>query len=457
MIRIVIGIFLLASWQPMRGQDTSRVSLLFAGDVMQHDSQIAAAYDVQRVQYDYSQCFQFVRPVVETADIAIANLEGTLAGPPYKGYPEFSAPDALAAGLKDSGFDVLVTANNHSVDRRRQGLERTIDVLDSLEIKHTGTFRDSSSRAVSYPLIIEANQIRFSLLNYTYGTNGISVSRPNVVNLIDTAQIKIDMGMALSQKADAIIVFMHWGSEYRDNPDSDQRALADFCFKHGATLVIGSHPHVLQPMEWRKDQNKLVAYSLGNFVSGQQSRYRDGGALLRVEFERVQTDSISHVRIADAAYELVWVYRNVESPKKYFILPIREFEQDSIMIREKSAILNFKQFAGDSRKLFSRNMNIREHDRAPIESSYYKILLPEGFAASAGSDSSSVLNFYGIYPETKTDHVTRWVTGKFFDREIAEQALWEVRSQTIYKDAKLIWHYWGKETEILPSRKQYTK
>src|SRR5688572_17150153 len=114
--------------------DTSRLSLLFIGDIMQHDSQINAAFDPYTGAYVYEECFSYMRPLFESLDLTIGNLELTLAGPPYKGYPQFSAPDALAIELKASGVDVLVTANNHCVDRGRKGLERTIRILDSLQV-----------------------------------------------------------------------------------------------------------------------------------------------------------------------------------------------------------------------------------------------------------------------------------------------------------------------------------
>ena len=115
-------------------QDTTRLSLLFLGDIMQHDSQIKAAYNNEATafSYDYSSCFQFVKPYIESVDVAIGNLELTLAGPPFKGYPQFSAPDELAIALKDLGMDVLVTANNHSLDRGKRGVDRTIERGDSL-------------------------------------------------------------------------------------------------------------------------------------------------------------------------------------------------------------------------------------------------------------------------------------------------------------------------------------
>lgn len=419
---------------------------------MQHDSQIRAAFDAKTGTYDYSACFEYIAPLIQSADIAFANLEVTLAGPPFKGYPQFSSPDELAVALKETGFDILVTANNHCVDRRRAGLERTIDVLDSLEILHTGTFKDSLSRASSYPLVISSEGMKISLLNYTFGTNGIPVAKPNVVNVIDTAQIKKDLLLAQDQKTDGVIVFMHWGDEYKDFPNRVQKELTEFCFAQGATLVIGSHPHVLQPMEWRKEKNQLVAYSLGNFVSGQQSRYRDGGAMLWVELEKIYSDSSSSIRISDASYELEWVYRNNESPKKYFIFPLKEFETDTLWTSNLTARSNLKLFVEDSRKLMQSNKGIKESTRIPLESGFYRILLEDASDSIIVSDTMKVLSFYGTHVEQISDTLSQWMTNKFFDKEIAEQALHQIRSSTVYKDAKLVWYYWGRREE-LPSGK----
>ncbi|MCB0491439.1 MAG: CapA family protein [Cyclobacteriaceae bacterium] len=451
---IILFVLFAFSAQVTFGQDTTTVSLLFVGDVMQHDSQISAAYDPISKSYDYSACFQYVKPIIQSADVAIANLEVTLAGPPYKGYPQFSAPDQLAEELKETGFDILVTANNHSLDRRRKGLERTIDVLDSVSILHTGTFKDSSSRAVKYPLVFEKNGFRFSLLNYTYGTNGIPVTQPNIVNLIDTVKIKADLAQARAQNTDAIIVFMHWGAEYQDTPNRSQKRIAALCFENGAMLVIGAHPHVVQPMERDTVKNTLVAYSLGNFVSGQQSRYRDGGAMLWVELEKIRaTDSTSAVQIKEAAYELEWVYRNNESPKKYFILPVKEFEKDTMLLTTAASKGMFKTFKDDSRKLFLKNKNISESDRLPLETSYYRVVLTSSSDSLPVVDSTSILNFYGLNVEQVNDSLFNWTTGQFYDREIAEQALAEIKSTTPYADAKLVWYYWDRRREELPSGK----
>lgn len=348
-------------------QDTTRISLVFLGDVMQHDSQIKAAYNLSTKQYDYSSCFQFVKPYIESADLAIGNLEVTLAGPPYKGYPQFSSPDELAVTLKDVGMDVLVTANNHSLDRGKKGLERTIMMLDSLGILHTGTFRDTVERMNDYPLFVEKNGFNLALLNYTYGTNGIRVTKPNVINMIDTAVIRQDFIRAKQCAPDAIIVFMHWGLEYQSLPAKTQKMLTEFCFRLGAKLVIGAHPHVLQPMEWRKENDQLVVYSLGNFVSGQRDRYKNGGAMLQVDLLKTVHDSVATTRIDSAGYILEWVYRTADTRKDYYILPVPSFEHDTTaFIKDEVSRLAFKTFIDDSRKLFEKhNVNLKEIKHRP--------------------------------------------------------------------------------------------
>ena len=447
----IVLLVLSAHFAP--GQDTTKVSLLFVGDVMQHDSQIRAAFDPVTNAYDYGNCFQYIKPIVRTADIAFANLEVTLAGPPYKGYPQFSAPDELAAELKRSGFDVLVTANNHSLDRGRKGLERTLDVLDTLGILHTGTFKDYASRAEAYPLVMEKNGFAISLLNYTYGTNGIPVSKPNIVNTLDTAQIKADLARAKEQGTDAVIVFMHWGTEYQDAPNRAQREVAELCLENGAMLVIGSHPHVLQPMEWDKAKNTLVAYSLGNFVSGQQSRHRDGGAMLWVELEKqTAADSTSAVAIKSASYELEWVYRNNEVPKKYFVLPVKEFEDDTLQVASEAARQMLRVFVEDSRKLYQKNKGVPESSRVPLETSYYRIWLAQSKDSIAVPGHFPVLDFYGVEVGQANDTLFCLTTGKIHDREIAKRALEEIKSTTPFTGAKIVWYYWDKRREETISR-----
>jgi poly-gamma-glutamate capsule biosynthesis protein CapA/YwtB (metallophosphatase superfamily) len=414
-------------------QDTTRLSLLFVGDIMQHDSNIAAAYDPLTKRYDYSACFEYVAPIVRSADLTIGNLELTLAGAPFKGYPQFSAPDALAVELKRTGFDVLVTANNHSVDRRRKGVERTIRVLDSLQVLHTGTFIDSAARVNTYPLIIEKNGFRLSLLNYTYGTNGIPVSKPNVVNLIDTIQIKLDLEKARTQQTDAIIVFMHWGAEYQSLPNAEQKRLTKLCFREGAKLVIGAHPHVLQPMEWNKERDQLVVYSLGNFVSGQRPRYRDGGAMIWIDLQKVVKDSAATTTIYNSEYELAWVQKSNE----FVMRPLRYFESDTVFVKDKITRDAMNLFVKDSRTLLSRhNINVKERiQRQQIDSIVYSIRLGDDVVVDSVLLEDPMIKFYGLHfvPESEER-----MLGLFHEYELAQRALSQVVGNTSLRRLRVV-------------------
>ena len=370
----------------LHAQDTTRLSLLFVGDIMQHDSNIAGAFNSVTGKYDYSTCFEYVAPIIKSADLAIGNLELTLAGKPFKGYPQFSAPDELAIELKRIGFDVLVTANNHSVDRGRKGIERTIKKLDSIQLIHTGTFKDTVDRKLNYPLVIEKNGFRLSLLNYTYGTNGIPIPRPGMVNVIDTVQIKKDIARAKQQNTDAIIVFMHWGDEYQSLPNKEQKRLTNLCFREGVKLVIGSHPHVLQPMEWRKQSDQFVAYSLGNFISGQRPRYRDGGAMVWLDLQKVTKDSISVTSISNASYELEWVKKSNAVKPEFVMMPFRYFENDSTFTDDKLLQNAFTVFKTDSRALLKKH-NVEVAER--ISDSYVQ---PASYSIYLGAVSEEQFN-----------------------------------------------------------------
>jgi len=339
-------------------QDSTSVRLLFMGDVMGHDTQINSARDEATGEYDYKSCFKYIEGDLKSADVAIANLEVTLAGPPHKGYPQFSSPDILADALQEAGVDVLVTANNHCVDRRKQGLERTCQVLDMKGIPRTGTFINEADRAQNNPTKMVVNGIRLALLNYTYGTNGIRVTEPNIVNHLDTAVMAADILKAKAFQPDQIIVFLHWGYEYQTAPNSDQKKLTHFLWNHGVNVVIGSHPHVVQPMHWVKDstQNKLVVYSLGNYISNQRTAPRDGGAMASVELTKVGEKCF----ISNANYQLTWVHTPIENgKKKFYVLPVSRYE-DATTWPDTKARKRLKNYAKEARVVFGNNTNVTE-------------------------------------------------------------------------------------------------
>jgi poly-gamma-glutamate capsule biosynthesis protein CapA/YwtB (metallophosphatase superfamily) len=341
---------------------TQKATLLFGGDVMGHSPQISAALNKQTNTYNYETCFQYVTPIVSTADFAIFNLEVTLAGPPFTGYPAFSSPDALASALKNMGVNCLVTANNHSNDRLGKGLTRTLDVLDTLGLMHTGTYRNKEERDTGVVLLLEVNDIRIAFLNYTYGTNGIPDTPPTIVNLLDTTMMFIDLQQAKALEPDKIIVIAHWGNEYQLNPSSTQKRQYEWLKKNGVDVVIGSHPHVLQPMLWEKTDSteNLVVYSLGNFVSNQRKRYTDGGAMFQLVFEK---DSVGNTSISEAGYFLTWVHTPTENgQRQYYVLPAAKYEFDEKLKEAEEDYQQMKLFIEDSRShLQMNNLNIPEY------------------------------------------------------------------------------------------------
>lgn len=253
--------------------------LLFAGDVMQHLPQIQAAR--RGDGFDYEAVFAAVRPYFEAADLAVVNLETTFAAaPPYRGYPCFRSPAALAGTLRRCGVDVVCQANNHVLDDGARGVRTTAAVLDSCRLLRTGVYLDSLDERRRHPLLIERGGIRFGLLNYTYGTNGLPTPQGMRVARIDTAAILRDLAGLAADSVDCSIVCLHWGNEYERQPNRGQRELARLLRCHGADLVIGSHPHVVQPVE--ADSTYAVFYSLGNFVSNQRRRWCDGGLMARI-------------------------------------------------------------------------------------------------------------------------------------------------------------------------------
>ena len=339
-----------------------KLSLLFIGDIMGHDEQIWSAENRETHAFDYNDVFSYVKPLITEADIAIANFEVTLGGPPYMGYPQFSSPPALAAACKNAGIDYMVTANNHAADRGKKGIEGTIARLDSLGIPHTGTFINSASRDSLYPLMIKKNGISLALLNYTYGTNGITVPDPVIVNILDKNAITADIKKARSRNPDITILFLHWGTEYDTVPSKMQTDLADYFFSLGVDLIIGSHPHVLQKMVWSKNANGgkdgVVVYSMGNFISNQRKPKTDGGAIVRIEITKTGND----IKISDAGFYLTWVYTPIEKyRKKFFILPCSQFENNPAFFSNPADYTKMGNFILNARSLlYKQNLNVKE-------------------------------------------------------------------------------------------------
>lgn len=332
---------------------TLHLSLLFAGDLMLHAPQFNVA-KMPDGTYDFNECFEFMKDEIESADVAIANFETTTAGPPYSGYPQFCAPDSYVEAIKNSGFDILVTANNHSCDRRALGIDRTIHLMDSLGIPHLGTYVSPESRAQQYPFLLEKNGFRIVLLNGTYGTNGIRVPDGKVVNSIDKEEMAKDIAKAKAMNPDAIIAIVHWGQEYTMRPVPSQVEMADWLLAQGVTHIIGGHPHVIEPVEVRTDENTgekhVVLYSMGNYISNMtptRGKTNDGGMVFRMDLEK---DSV--VRVKDCRYSLQWVSRpNVSGHKVHRVYPVN-VPREMLNQREQTLLDNF---VNQVRPVFEKN------------------------------------------------------------------------------------------------------
>ena len=265
--------------------------ILFVGDAMQHQAQLDRAKELGKDKYDYSGCFTLISPDILESDYAVCNLEVPLGGgPSYSGYPCFSAPDSYAKSLRDAGFNMMLTANNHCLDRHDKAARRTLLALDSLGIHHTGTFHDKAQRDTLVPYIKDINGFKIGFLNYTYGTNGIEPQEGVEISLIDKDKIREEINKTREEGAEIIIACMHWGIEYVLIENNVQRNLTDFLVDEGVDLIIGSHPHVVQPMKMirneKEEKDVLVVYSLGNFISNMKTADTRGGALSRVILKR---------------------------------------------------------------------------------------------------------------------------------------------------------------------------
>ena len=302
------------------------IKLTAIGDIMCHNTQYNDAYNSSTKTYDFSYVFEDIKQYTQNSDITIGNLETTFAGAArgYTSYPTFNTPEILAQNLKDIGVDVLSTANNHSLDKGYSGLESTIDFLDEAGIAHTGTYKsEESQNTIIYQ---DVKGIKIAFLSYTYGTNGIPVPKGKdyCINLIDKELIKKQIDLAKENNPDLICVNMHWGAEYKLTPNDEQENLADFLFENGVDIILGSHPHVLEPMEKRtitlddgSTKDGFLIYSLGNFISGQVKENTKNSIILNLTITKHSNDKIT---IDSVDYIPIYMYRNTSVKKDQFKL-----------------------------------------------------------------------------------------------------------------------------------------
>lgn len=330
-------------------------TILFAGDAMQHQRQLDAACRPDGV-YDYTECFAATAPYVRAADYAVVNLETPLGGAPYSGYPMFCAPDSYLDALVDAGFDFFLGANNHALDRRDRGVRRTVDRFIARGLPFAGIYRNAAMRDSVMPRIVNVKGFRIGILNYTYGTNGIEIREDVVVDPIAPDLIARDIEAARKGGAELIAACIHWGDEYHLLPNSSQKRLADRLAALGVDMVIGGHPHVIQPMELRVDsvtgKRCFVVYSLGNFISAMRTTDTRGGALARVTLSR---DDAGCARVESACYRLVFV----ETPQARSSHNFRLRPAETPIVDNPMAESQRKAFVASAERIFSRrNINV---------------------------------------------------------------------------------------------------
>ena len=333
------------SEKPPEENPDATVRIKATGDIMFHPSQIEGAYDALTNTYDFNNSFKAIKSIIEEADIAIANFEGTTAGNStydYQGYPLFNAPDEALDAIKNAGFDILSTANNHTLDTRKAGVIRTVEQIKQRGMEPIGTYVEKPETRV---LVKEEKGIKFAFMSYTEMVNGLeSVISPvdldAMVNIFNEAKMKEDISYAKEQNADVIIACLHWGDEYSRVQAQRQEILADMLFREGVDIIFGNHPHVVQPAQTMEydGKTKFVAYSMGNFLSNQRvetlvpygmtehvSKYTEDGLIIDIEIEK--KGETGEVSIKNISYIPLWVYKGFKEngTAEHVVYPIMDY------------------------------------------------------------------------------------------------------------------------------------
>jgi len=324
---IILHTIATSHFQP--GGDTLKI--LFMGDIMQHQAQLDAAQKRARGKqnsgtYDYSTYFKHLQSRFDKTDLRVANMETTFAPAPYSGYPNFSSPASLLSDSKKNGIDLFLAANNHTCDKGKRGIEGSISLYDSLKVLYTGIYRNEKEEKERNPLIVELKGFRIAFLNYTYATNGIPVPDPYVVKLLDSNVVKKDIARAKAKNPDFIIACLHWGTEYVLSHSREQENWAKLFNREGINIIIGSHPHVTQDVDIRRELsgeiNGVTVYSLGNAISNMTAVYTRLGMIFQIDLVK---NWLGECRILAPKFEYIWTTRPGTLEKNFSIIPVEDY------------------------------------------------------------------------------------------------------------------------------------
>jgi len=338
------------------------ISISVVGDLMCHAPQFEYAR-VEKDSFDFNPVYRNVKKYLESSDFTFGNLETVTAGKEsggYTGYPFFNTPASYLTALKDVGFDLLITANNHSLDRSEKGILKTINEINSRNINYVGTY--TSQRDRDSIRIFDIKGIKVAVLAYSYGTNGnpIPKGKNYLINLIDYDLIEKDIQSAKINGAELVLVHFHFGEEYKREPVQFQKDVVNKTIELGADIIIGGHPHVLQPINFYKTNNAkldsgFVAYSMGNFFSNQRDRYKDAGMILTINIKKDFANN--KIDISEVKYLPTWVFKgNTIKGKEYLIMPSTNITDTTISLT-KTQNEKMNQAFNDIRYIITKYTN----------------------------------------------------------------------------------------------------
>lgn len=310
---------------------TKEITIAAIGDMLIHNSVYNDAQNGDG--YDFKPMLEKVKPYLENATISIANQETMIGGVELglSSYPRFNSPTEVGDALKWAGVDVVSLANNHTLDRGEEAIQRAIQHWETIDMVYTGAYKDLEDRN-THRIYETEEGISVAFLSYTYGTNGIPIpdGKDYLVNLIDHAIIASEI-KEVREKADVVVLSLHFGNEYERMPNQSQKDLVQFVANQGADVVLGHHPHVLQPIEWVTGENgnqTLVIYSLGNFLSGQDELYRQIGGIFK--FHVTKTISEGKPEVTIHTPEFLPTYVKYENWRNYDVIPMYQLTNEDL-------------------------------------------------------------------------------------------------------------------------------
>ncbi|GGA84416.1 CapA family protein [Ornithinibacillus halotolerans] len=307
------------------------ISIAAIGDMLIHNSVYNDAYNGDG--YDFTPMLKRVKPFLSEATISIANQETMIGGVELglSSYPTFNSPTEVGDALKWAGVNVVSLANNHTLDRGEEAIQRAIKHWETIDMMYTGSYKNPEDRE-DMRLFETEEGISVAFLSYTYGTNGIPVpiGKDYLVNLIDQELMAEDIKRA-KDKADVVVLSLHFGNEYERMPNQAQKDLVQFVADEGVDVVLGHHPHVLQPIEWVSGENgnrTLVIYSLGNFLSGQDEFYRQIGGLFKFHVKKSIINGETEVKVHSP--EFLPTYVKYTNWRDFEVIPMYQLTDEEL-------------------------------------------------------------------------------------------------------------------------------